>query len=200
MTTPTGQRDPPTPPPPPTAPTPATQWRRQARDGELYTLPSGNAARLRQPGLTAMIMRAGKAPNPLSDAAVRLLAEGSPDRDALALREDGKAQDVWRRHFGAICEITRLVFVEPRIADDWECAEEDCDATWSGAGTKCPRCGKGKSRAHEPDYEGGEIALTDVPDPDMFFAWMLTQQTAAQLATFRVDGDAVDAGRTREAV
>jgi len=100
-------------PPAKTEATPASVWKRQARDGELYRLPgSGNVVRLRRPGLSAMAAKVGHIPNPLSREVLRLMsgAETQPSEDAKIEGFEKSAR--------AYIELAALCFVEPKIVMD----------------------------------------------------------------------------------
>jgi hypothetical protein len=94
-----------------TAATPASAWRRQAQEGELYTLPgSGNVARLRRPSLMALLSGAGHVPNPLSDAVLRFMAVAD---DA---KTEAQKLEAYQRNVRVFVEIAKLCMVEPRLA------------------------------------------------------------------------------------
>lgn len=93
----------------PTAqPTPAAQW----SQGTLYRLPgSGHVARIRQPGLMALVAK-GQIPNPIAADVTRLLAlteEPKTDEERLELFE---------RNSRAMVEVAALALVEPRLILD----------------------------------------------------------------------------------
>lgn len=94
-------------------PTPATEWRKQSTDGELYRLPgSGHVARLRRPSLMALATRPGVIPNPLGDAVLRFLAT-TPDA-----KTDAQQIDAYRTNARAFEEIAALCLVEPHLILD----------------------------------------------------------------------------------
>lgn len=98
--------------------TPASVWRRVARDGELYRLPgSGNVVRLRRPGLTALAANVGHIPNPLSREVLRLMSAAETPTS-----EDAKIE-AFQRSARAYVEVAALCFVEPRIALEGEPGE-----------------------------------------------------------------------------
>lgn len=133
----------------------ARAFRSRSTVGELYVLPgSGLTARLRVPSMATMAVKAGHIPNPLSDEAVRLLATGMDDVYAPANGDQTQLVERFRTQMQAIAEIAKIVFVEPKIADN-------------------------------PDYDKGEIALEDVCDVDLIFAYNVTQSRADSLLSFR---------------
>lgn len=116
--------------------TPASEWRRKAREGEWFTLPgSGNIAKLRRPGLIAMALKGTNIPNPLAQEIREFLAE--EEADLLSRRTDEQRMERFDKNSRALGAMCRLVFMDPKIADEGKAAKDD------------------------------EIELTDIPDADM---------------------------------
>ncbi len=91
-----------------TTPTPATAW----AAGELYRLPSGKVARLRQPGLSAMVAR-GALPNPVLTDVLRVTLDRTPD----AATEEQR-HTTYLRNVRVLTEIAALALQEPRLILD----------------------------------------------------------------------------------
>lgn len=97
-------------------PTSAKAWRKQSQEGELLRLPgSGNIARVRRPGLSAMVARAGKVPNQLSEQVVRF--HTGEQRDA---KNDSDRLELVRQNNAAVIEVAALMLVEPKLVLDRE--------------------------------------------------------------------------------
>lgn len=94
--------------PPAPKPTGAREWKRDAP--ETHTLPSGNVAVLLRPSMSELI-RHGKIPNPLIEA-------------ALALTQGSRPDDI-----GEVMELLDFLiaasFVEPRISLEEECEPDE---------------------------------------------------------------------------
>lgn len=94
--------------------TPATEWRRQRTDGDLFVLPgSGNVARLRRVSLTALAA-AGAIPNDTADRVLRLMAieikaEQLSDEQQLA---------VYKRNQRAFIDVAARCLVAPVLIVD----------------------------------------------------------------------------------
>lgn len=96
--------------------TPASAWKRQSQDGELYLLPgSGNIARLRRPSLTAMAVEAGHLPNPLAAEIMDLLTQRS---DPLAQPTPEEQIESFKQNGRAFIKIAQLCFVDPPLVLD----------------------------------------------------------------------------------
>lgn len=99
--------------------TPATLWRRAAKDGELYTLPgSGFVVRLRRPSLYALAAR-GVDAAPMTREVMRLLALAERPQT-----EDERIAAFLANAAGYV-EVARLAFVEPRIAAEGQAPNYD---------------------------------------------------------------------------
>lgn len=110
---------------PATTPTPTDDdastidaWYQEAEEGRKYRLPgSGLIAKLRRPGLTGMITRAGHVPNPISGAVLRLLAKQD---DPLAKPSEDEMIAAYLDNAEAFQQIAALAFVYPRLVLDRE--------------------------------------------------------------------------------
>jgi hypothetical protein len=169
-------------------PSNADAFRRRREEGQVYRLPgTGLNARLRSTVLSALVTRGGAVPNRLADEVARLLMEGRPSESRTI--DPARQMESYKKYFNGVIQVARLVFVEPRIAEDWHCSE--CDHRWSGPapdrkGLQCPRCQKLGVETNEARYDYGEVALADLHDLDLFFAWRVTQEDTDSLAPFRV--------------
>lgn len=114
----------------PTATTPAAIWRQRAQ-GEIKTLPSGAAVRVRRPSLFALA-RVGHVPNPLLQAILPHLVEPSTDEPATLEARIER----YRENAATYTHIAALVLAEPRVVlegdpdyDAGEIAPEDLTTT-----------------------------------------------------------------------
>lgn len=119
--------------PTPTTVTPASEWRRVAKEGELYRLPgSGNVARLIRPSLTALVSVSSGVPNPLSRDVQKLITGAAPTQD------EAKRWENYVANSRAMQEVAQLCLKEPRLVLDREPGEgeigpadlTDLDYSW----------------------------------------------------------------------
>lgn len=111
--------------------TTAATWQAQGATGEWFVLPgSGNAAKLRRPGLINMIARAGTIPNPLSAEVIRFLA----DADLTRTPSPDERIQAFRKNAVAFEELMRATFVYPRVAPkDVEVTQDMVNEGWIDA-------------------------------------------------------------------
>ena len=114
----------------PTAPTSGKAWRQEKEEGELWTLPSGNVARLRPVSLMHLI-RSGQIPDILTPLAASMVwEEMEPDKLTGTVEMAKNAADLAE----LICEAS---FVDPVIVEEPEEDNEvshehidDMDKAW----------------------------------------------------------------------
>lgn len=95
----------------PLVPTTAAAW----RAGEVYTLPSGYSARLRRPGLMAMLAT-GQIPNPLAAKVTKLLTLVTTEE--IQKRTQEERERALLSNSEAFVAIAALAFIEPKLITD----------------------------------------------------------------------------------